>query len=91
MMNGQAVSTATRARTSRTTDLRPLAAHFDLLPNDATVPVKVFAAVTNEGVSTLWAKAKRNPKHPQPIRLGAKCTRFRVGDIRAYLAGRGAA
>ena len=78
-------------RVSKTLSLRPLAAHFDQLPDGAMVPIKVLAAVTNEGISTHWAKAKRDPNHPQPIRLSAKCTRFRVGDIRAYLAGQDAA
>lgn len=63
------------------------AAHFDALPDDATVPIKVFAAVASEGVSTLWSKAKRISGFPQPIRRGTKCTRFNVGAIRAYLAG----
>ena len=67
-----------------------LAAHFDQLPNEATVPIKVFAIVAAEGVSTLWGKAKRRTDFPQPIRRGPKCTRFNVGEIRAYLLGRGA-
>lgn len=66
-------------------------AHFDQLPNDATVPIKVFAVVASEGVSTLWGKAKRHADFPQPIRRGAKCTRFNVGQIRAYLSGKDAA
>jgi predicted DNA-binding transcriptional regulator AlpA len=50
--------------------------------------VKVFAAVAAEGASTIWRKAKiKQPGFPQPTRRGERCTRFNVGEIRAYLAG----
>lgn len=73
-------------------ELRPLAAHFDKLPDDATVSIKVFSAVTGEGISTLWSKAAKGlPGFPKLIRRGPKCTRLLVGEIRAYAAGKGAA
>ena len=79
----------TPSRPSRAAELRPLAEHFDKLPDDAMVPVKVLAAVSNEGVSTIWGKSARGEEgFPKLVRLGPKCTRARVGDIRAYLAGR---
>ena len=62
---------------------------FDQLPDSAMVPVKLFGAVLNAGVSTIWRRAKAEPdSFPQPRRLGVKCTRFNVGDIRAFLAGK---
>lgn len=66
------------------------ATHFDRLPDDATVSVRVFAAVAGEGISTVWRKARDRPDFPKPIRRGTKCTRFRVGAIRAYLSGKAA-
>ena len=65
--------------------------HFDQLPDSAMVPVKSFSAVLNAGDSTIWRRAKAEPDFPQPIRLGVKCTRWKVGDIRAFIAARAAA
>ena len=62
--------------------------HFDQLPNSAMVPVKAFSAVLDAGDSTIWRRAKTEPDFPQPVRLGAKCTRWNVGDIRAFIAGK---
>lgn len=58
---------------------------FSQLPDEALTTVKVFAAVTANGVSTVWRRAALDPDYPKPIKLSARCTRFRVGDIRAYL------
>lgn len=63
---------------------------FDLLPDEAMTSVKVIAALTENGVSTVWRRAALDPDFPKPHRLSARCTRFRVGDIRAYLKSRGA-
>ena len=60
--------------------------HFDKLPDAALIAIKALAAVLSKGVSTAWRAVKNDPDFPQPIRLSAGCTRFRVGDIRAYLA-----
>ncbi|OOG57452.1 AlpA family phage regulatory protein [Polaromonas sp. C04] len=65
--------------------------HFDQLPDAALVPVKAFSAVMDAGDSTIWRRAKTEPDFPQPIRLGTKCTRWKVGDIRAFIAARAAA
>ena len=65
----------------------PLATNFDKLPDSAGVPVAVFAVVASVGVSTIWARAKRDPGFPQPVRCGPKSTLFNVGDIRRLLKG----
>ena len=64
--------------------------HFDLLPDSAMVTVKAFSAVLDAGDSTVWRRAKNEPDFPQPYRLGSKCTRWKVGDIRAFIAGKAA-
>lgn len=60
--------------------------HFDKLPDAAMISVKALATVVAKGVSTVWRNCQQDPDFPKPIRLGPGCTRFKVGDIRAYLA-----
>lgn len=60
--------------------------HFDKLPDAAMISVKALATVVDKGVSTVWRNCQQDPDFPKPIRLGPGCTRFKVGDIRAYLA-----
>lgn len=62
---------------------------FSQLPDEALASVKVIAALTGNGVSTVWRYAALNPDFPKPIKLSARCTRFRVGEVRAYLKSRG--
>lgn len=64
--------------------------HIGKLPDEALVPVPVLAALTQQGTSTAWRKLASDPDYPKPIRLGNRCTRVRLGDIRAYIAGRAA-
>jgi predicted DNA-binding transcriptional regulator AlpA len=59
------------------------------LPDAAYISVKVIAALTGNGVSTVWRYAANDPTFPKPIKLSARCTRFRVGDVRAWLAKKG--
>ena len=69
----------------------PNVSHFDTLPNAALISIKALAAVNGQGVSTLWRHCKEDPEFPRPIRLSAGCTRFNVGEIRAYLEKKAAA
>ncbi len=63
----------------------PDVSHFDKLPNSAQISIQALAVVNGQGVSTLWRNCKEDPDFPRPIRLSPGCTRFNVGDIRAYL------
>lgn len=65
---------------------RPDVSHFDKLPDAALIAIRPLATVLGKGVSSAWRDIKTDPDFPQPIRLSAGCTRFKVGDIRAYLA-----
>lgn len=59
---------------------------FSKLPSDAHVDIKVVAGLIGGGVSTIWAKLKRNdPLIPKPPKFG-RSTRFNVGELRAALA-----
>lgn len=69
----------------------PNVSHFDTLPNAANISIKAVAVVSGRGVSTLWRDCKQDPDFPRPIRLSPGCTRFNVGEIRAYLAKKVAA
>lgn len=60
---------------------------FNKLPDDAYIGVRVVAALFDAGVSTIWVRTKRN-ELPKPKKFGPS-TRWRVGDIRAVLAGSG--
>lgn len=60
--------------------------NFDSLPDSAMVPVTIFESLAGIAVSTAWRRAKNEPDFPKPIRLGGKCTRFKVADIRRFLA-----
>ena len=64
----------------------PTATNFDQLPDSALVSVKVAAVVMGRGVSTLWAKAKSDPRWPQFRKYGAKHTATTVGEIRRFQA-----
>lgn len=85
-------SSASRlAASSPTAQRRPDVSHFDTLPDAALIAVKAMAAVLGKGVSTAWRDVHNDPDFPKPIRLSPGCTRFRVGDIRAYLTKKAAA
>lgn len=60
--------------------------HFDDLPGEAMISAKTLATLFDKGISTVWRNCQKDPDFPRPIRLGPGCTRFKVGDIRAYLA-----
>ncbi|MBT9462543.1 transcriptional regulator [Hydrogenophaga sp.] len=65
--------------------------NFDSLPDSALLPVTAFRTLAGIAPSTVWRRTSLEPDFPKPVRLGAKCTRFKVGDIRRLLAGQGSA
>jgi prophage regulatory protein len=55
--------------------------------SEALLRLSTVEAITGLGKSTIYAKLKANDgSFPQPIRLSARCTRFRAGDVQAWLA-----
>ena len=54
------------------------------LQGDVLMTPPETAAVYRISLSTLWQRARRGLL-PSPIRLGAKCTRWKASDIRAHL------
>ena len=58
------------------------------VPDDAYLSAKIIAAITGNGISTIWRYSATDPTFPRPIKLSARCTRFRAGDVRAWLASK---
>jgi len=60
-------------------------ASFGELPDDAHISVRSVAVLFDSGISTIWARVARG-ELPKPKKFG-RSTRWRVGDLRAVLAG----
>lgn len=60
---------------------------FASLPDDAQISVKKVAVLLDAGVSTIWARVKRD-EFPRPRKFG-RSTRWNVGEIRRHLANAG--
>jgi prophage regulatory protein len=56
---------------------------------EALLRLSTVEAITGLGRSTIYAKLAAN-EFPQPVRLGARCTRFRAGDVQAWLVAQSA-
>ena len=70
--------------------MNPNISNFGSLPDEALSSMKDLSVIMGMGESTGWFRLKNDPDFPKPIRLSAKCTRFRVGDVRAYIAKKAA-
>lgn len=54
---------------------------------EAMITVQQFAAASGLSVTTIWTRIRENaPNFPQPVRDGPMYTRFRLSDVRTYLA-----
>jgi prophage regulatory protein len=56
---------------------------------DALLRLSTVEAITGLGKSSIYSKLAKN-EFPQPVRIGARCTRFRAGDVQAWLAAQSA-
>lgn len=61
------------------------AADFDNKPDAALVDDKTVAAITGMHRNSVWRLA-REDKLPAPVRVTEHTTRWRVGDLRKFLA-----
>lgn len=59
---------------------------FDSLPDSAYVDIRVICALRGRSLASTWRDVA-NGFLPPPIRIGARSTRWRVGDVRAALKG----
>ena len=52
---------------------------------EALLRLRTVEAITGLSRSTIYAKLKAR-QFVEPVRLGARCTRWRAGDVQAWLA-----
>ncbi len=58
---------------------------------DALLKTAVFAELAGTSVSWVYRKAREGtPGFPKPVKMGARCTRWRSGDVRAFLQAQSA-
>ena len=55
---------------------------FDFLPDAALVPLPVVCAIRGRSPASIWRDVKTG-RCPSPVSAGPRCTRWRVGDLRA--------
>ncbi len=72
---------ATIATTARQRTPQPL--HAAQIA-DAMLKLATVQALTGLGKTTLYALVSKQ-QFPQPIRRGTRCTRWRAGDVQAWL------
>lgn len=58
---------------------------------DALLTMRTASAVAGLSEATLYRKAKSDPTFPRLIRMGARCTRIRAGDLTAWLSAKAGA
>ncbi len=75
-------SAPTAAPKARTRTQQPLHA---AQVAEALLRLRTVEAITGLSRSTIYAKLKAG-EFVEPVRIGARCTRFRAGDVQAWLA-----
>lgn len=60
---------------------------IDLMPDSALLRLPPILALCQCGRST-WFMWMNQGHAPQPVRIGPRAVAWRVGDIRAFMAGR---
>ena len=71
----------------RTRTLQPL--HVAQIA-DALLTLRTAGEVSGLSPSTLYRKAASDPTFPKLVRMGARCTRIRAGDLTAWLTAQAA-
>ncbi len=77
-------NTISEASEKRTRGAVPQSLEAASLP-DALLKIQTVATVTALSASSIFRKTAAG-EFPEPIRLGARCTRWRAADVRAWLA-----
>lgn len=55
---------------------------------DALLTLRTASAVAGISPATIYRRASTDPTFPRLIRLGARCTRIRAGDLTEWLAAK---
>lgn len=82
------VTQADAAKAAKARQRKPQPLHAAQVA-DALLRLATVEALTGLSRSSIYAKLARQ-EFPQPVRLGARCTRFRAGDVQAWLAAQAA-
>lgn len=64
---------------------RPLSLKFSDLPNEAFVPIGVVCDVSGKRPTAVHDGIKKKT-FPAPEKFGSRCSRWRVGQLRRWLA-----
>ena len=59
---------------------------FETLPNEALVDLKMVSSLASRSRSSIYRDIQQG-YFVKPLRLGKSSSRWRVEDVRAYLAG----
>lgn len=59
--------------------------HWDILPNQAYVDIKVLVGIYGRSSASLWRDCASG-RIPSPRKFSPGCTRWNVGEIRKSLA-----
>lgn len=57
---------------------------------DALLHMRTAAAISGLSEATLYRKAAADPTFPKLVKMGARCTRIRAGELMTWLAAQGA-
>jgi predicted DNA-binding transcriptional regulator AlpA len=67
---------------SKSVKLAQQLALFDSLPDTALVSLPVVCTLRGRSPASIWRDVKAG-RCPAPVSAGPRCTRWRVGDLRA--------
>ena len=88
MVTPQQATAVQRTVRRRCTNPQPLHA---ALVADALLTLKTASAVAGLSEATLYRRAANDKTFPRLIRMGARCTRIRAGDLLAWLSAQAGA
>lgn len=66
---------------NKTSKLDEKLSRYHLLPDDAFVSIEVLCALRERSRASIWRDI-RDGNCPPPVKIGSRCTRWRVGDLR---------
>lgn len=58
---------------------------------DALLTLRTVSAVFGLSSATIYRRAATDPTFPKLVRMGARCTRIRAGDLAAWIAAKAGA
>lgn len=78
--------TRVRSRRNKEADAESSASVPSYAVHDPLLSVQDVSEYLSIGVPTVWDYAKADPDFPKPIKLTARCTRWRKSALNAWIA-----